>query len=140
LTGNWTLTAGSRLQATYADLAEKYVADAHYEVGTVLLFGGDHEVTMSNEFDSHKVAGVVSHNAAYIMNAGCQGEHVVDVALTGRVPVKVHGPIAKGDLMVTGPNGHAVANNMARAGTILGKALHNFAGGDGIIEIVVGRV
>jgi hypothetical protein len=140
LTGNWSLTAGSRLQATYADLAEKYVADAHYEVGTVLLFGGDHEVTMSNEFDSHRVAGVVSHNAAYVMNAGCQGEHVVDVALTGRVPVKVHGPIAKGDLMVTGPNGHAVANNMARAGTILGKALHNFAGGDGIIEIVVGRV
>jgi hypothetical protein len=140
LTGNWSLTAGSRLQATYADLAEKYVADADYEVGTVLLFGGDHEVTMSNEFDSHRVAGVVSHNAAYVMNAGCQGEHVVDVALTGRVPVKVHGPIAKGDLMVTGPNGHAVANNMARAGTILGKALHNFAGGDGIIEIVVGRV
>jgi len=140
LTGNWTLTAGSRLQATYADLAEKYVADSEYEVGTVLLFGGDHEVTIANEFDSHKVAGVVSQNAAYIMNAGCEGEHVVDLALTGRVPVKVHGPVAKGDLMVTGLDGHAVANNMARAGTILGKALQNFEGGSGIIEVVVGRV
>jgi len=140
ITGNWTLTAGSRLQATYADLAEKYVGDASYEVGTVLVFGGEHEVTISTEFDSHKVAGVVSDNAAYVMNAGLQGDHIVDVALTGRVPVKVQGPIAKGDLMVTGPNGHAVANNMARAGTILGKALQNFAGGSGIIEIVVGRV
>jgi len=140
ITGNWTLTTGSRLQATYADLAEKYVSDADYEVGTVLVFGGEHEVTLANEFDSHRVAGVVSHNAAYIMNAGCEGEHVVDLALTGRVPVKVHGPVAKGDLMVTGENGHAVANNMARAGTILGKALQNFEGGSGIIEVVVGRV
>ena len=140
LTGNWTLTAGSRLQATYADLAEKYVADADYEVGTVLVFGGEHEVTVAHEFDSHRVAGVVSHNAAYIMNAACEGEHVIDLALTGRVPVKVHGPVAKGDLMVTGSNGHAVANNQARAGTILGKALQNFAGESGIIEVVVGRV
>jgi hypothetical protein len=140
LTGNWTLTAGSRLQATYADLAEKYVADASYEAGTVLLFGGDHEVTISNATDSHSVAGVVSTNPAYIMNSGCQGEHVVDLALQGRVPVKVSGHVSKGDLMVSGLNGYAVANNMARAGTIIGKALQNFSGDHGVIEIVVGRV
>ena len=140
LTGNWTLTAGSRLQATYADLAEKYVADASYEAGTVLLFGGAHEVTISNATDSHSVAGVVSTNPAYIMNSGCQGEHVVDLALQGRVPVKVSGHVSKGDLMVSGLNGYAVANNMARAGTIIGKALQNFSGDHGVIEIVVGRV
>ena len=140
LTGNWTLTAGSRLQATYADLAEKYVADASYPAGTVLLFGGDHEVTISNATDSHSVAGVVSTNPAYIMNSGCQGEHVVDLALQGRVPVKVQGHVRKGDLMVSGLNGYAVANNTARAGTIIGKALENFSGDHGVIEIVVGRV
>ena len=139
-TGNFSLSTGSRLNATYADLAEKYVADADYEPGTVLLFGGDHEVTVSNELDSHRVAGVVSTNPAYTMNNECVGEHTAMVALTGRVPVKVHGPVAKGDLMVSGPNGHAVANNMARAGTILGKALANHEGGNGVIEIVVGKV
>jgi hypothetical protein len=140
LTGNFTLSTGSRLQATYADLAEKYAGDALYDVGTVLVFGGEHEVTMADEYDSHRVAGVVSENAAYIMNSGIVADHPITLALTGRVPVKVHGPVVKGDLMVTGPNGHAVANNMARAGTILGKALQNFEGGSGVIEVVVGRV
>jgi hypothetical protein len=140
LTGNWTLTTGSRLQATYADLAERYVSDASYAPGTVLIFGGEHEVTISNSADNHSVAGVVSTNPAYIMNSGCQGEHVVDLALQGRVPVKVKGHVTKGDLMVSGLDGHAVANNMARAGTIIGKALENFSGDHGVIEIVVGRV
>jgi hypothetical protein len=139
ITGNWTLSAGSRWNATYADLAEKYVADAHYEPGTVLVFGGEHEVTLANEFDSTKVAGVVTTDPAFSMNSACAGEHVAEIALQGRVPCKVHGPVAKGDLMVSGQNGHAVANNMARAGTIIGKALQNFEGGSGVIEVAVGR-
>jgi hypothetical protein len=140
ITGDWTLSTGSTLNSTYADLAEKYVADAEYLPGTVLVFGGDHEVTISNEFDSHRVAGVVSTNPAYTMNQGCEGEFVAVIALQGRVPCLVHGPVSKGDLMVTGANGHAVANNMARAGTILGKALQNFEGGSGVIEVAVGRL
>ena len=140
ITGNWSLSTGSRLQSTYADLAEKYVADANYEAGTVLLFGGELEVTISDEYDSHRVAGVVSHNPAYIMNSECEGTNIVDLALQGRVPVKVIGPVNKGDLMVSGPNGHALANNMARAGTIIGKSLENLSSGYGVIEIVVGKV
>jgi hypothetical protein len=139
ITGNWSLSAGSRLNATYADLAEKYVADADYEAGTVLIFGGAHEVTLSTDYDSHRVAGVVSTNPAYTMNNDCAGAHIATIALQGRVPVKVHGPITKGDLMVSGADGRAVANNMARAGTILGKALENFEGGSGVIEVAVGR-
>ena len=139
MTGNWTLTTGSKFNATYADLAEMYISDAEYGPGTVLIFGGDKEVTLSNAHDSHAVAGVVSTKPAYLMNAGCEGEHTVELALQGRVPVKVHGPVAKGDLMVSGPNGHAVANNMARAGTIIGKALENFSDDHGVIEIAVGR-
>jgi hypothetical protein len=139
VTGNWTLTAGSRWQATYADLAEKYAADDTYEPGTVLLFGGEQEVTLSNAFDSTKVAGVVTTNPAYSMNAMLEAEYVAEIALQGRVPCKVIGPIEKGDLMVSASNGHATANNEARAGTIIGKALENFNGDFGVIEVAVGR-
>jgi hypothetical protein len=139
LTGNWTLSSGSRLQATYADLAEKYVADATYGPGTVLIFGGEHEVTLATEENSSRVAGVVTTNPAYSMNSACEGEHVVEIALQGRVPVKVLGPVYKGDLLVSGANGHATANNLARAGTIIGKSLENFTETIGTIEVAVGR-
>jgi len=138
-TGNFSLSAGSRLNATYADLAERYVSDQQYEPGTVVVFGGKFEVTISNAFDSHSAAGVVSTNPAYLMNSACEGEHVIDLALSGRVPVLVQGSVSKGDLMVTGPNGRAVSNNMARAGTIIGKSLENFTGDFGVIEVVIGK-
>ena len=139
ITGNWSLSAGSRLNATYADLAEKYVADAEYHPGTVLVFGGNHEVTLSTTSDSFRVAGVVTTNPAYTMNNDCMGEHVVTIALQGRVPVKVIGPVYKGDLLVSCNNGHAIANNIARAGTIIGKSLENFTDASGVIEVAVGR-
>jgi hypothetical protein len=139
ITGNWSLSAGSRMNATYADLAEKYVADAEYTSGIVLVFGGEYEVTLANIFDSTRVAGVVTTNPAYTMNNDCVGEHVVNIALQGRVPVLVSGTVVKGDLMVSGANGRAIANNEARAGTIIGKALQNFSGTEGTIEVAVGR-
>ena len=138
-TGNFSLSAGSRLNATYADLAEKYVADAEYQPGTVLVFGGEQEVTLSTESDSFRVAGVVTTDPAYTMNNECEGEHVATIALQGRVPVKVIGPVFKGDLLVSCGNGHAIANNIARAGTIIGKSLENFSEATGIIEVAVGR-
>ena len=138
-TGNFSLSAGSRLNATYADLAEKYVADSTYAPGTVLIFGGDHEVTLATEENSSRVAGVVTTNPAYTMNNDCVGEHVATLALQGRVPVKVLGPIYKGDLLVSGANGYATANNLARAGTIIGKSLENFSDATGTIEVAVGR-
>ena len=138
-TGNWSLGSGSKLNATYADLAEKYVADATYEPGTVLVFGGEYEVTLSTELDSFRVAGVVTTNPAYTMNNECEGEHIATIALQGRVPVKVIGPVFKGDLLVSCGNGHAIANNIARAGTIIGKSLENFSEASGVIEVAVGR-
>ena len=125
--------------AQYADLAEKYLSDADYAPGTVVVFGGAQEVTESTSVADHRVAGVVSTNPAYIMNSALQGAHVVTVALTGRVPCQVQGPVTKGDLMVSAGHGHAQADNSARAGTIIGKALEDFDGESGVIEIVVGR-
>jgi len=141
ITGNWSLSAGSRLNATYADLAECYVADQPYEPGTVVIFGGEQEVTAHGVSNDTAVAGVVSTEPAYVMNSACEGEHVVQLALIGRVPCKAIGPVAKGDLMVTAEiPGFAMANNIARAGTIVGKALDSLADGEeGVVEVLVGR-
>jgi hypothetical protein len=125
--------------AQYADLAEKYLADKTYAPGTVLVFGGEAEVTKSTTDADHRVAGIVSTNPGFIMNAGLDGKHAVTVALTGRVPCRVCGPVAKGDLMVSSGNGYARSDNSARAGTIIGKALEDFTGKTGVIEVVVGR-
>jgi filamentous hemagglutinin len=125
--------------ALYADLAEKYVADAEYAPGTVVVFGGTHEVTVNATDADRKVAGVVSTNPSYIMNAGLDGEYVATVALTGRVPTLVIGTVRKGDLMVAAGLGRARAEADPRVGTVIGKALEDFDGAEGTIEVVVGR-
>ena len=126
--------------AQYADVAERYLADADYEPGTVLHFGGDYEVTQCNTDHCTRIAGVVSTNPAYIMNDGLEGEHVVDVALLGRVPCLVQGPIARGDMVVSAGNGRARAESNPKIGAVIGKALENFDGQFGTIEVVVGRI
>ncbi len=125
--------------AQYADLAEKYVADAEYAPGTVVVFGGNKEVTVSSTDADRAVAGVVSTNPSYIMNGGLEAEYVATVALTGRVPCRVTGTVRKGDLMVSAGYGLARAEQDPRVGTVIGKALENFEGNEGVIEVVVGR-
>jgi len=131
---------GTSTTAKYADLAENYQADAYYEPGTVVEFGGAKEVTVGTA-DSKRVAGVVSTNPAHLMNGGLSGPNVVALALQGRVPCKVIGPVAQGDLMVSAGFGFAKVNNDAQAGQIIGKALQSVAfAGKAVIEVVVGRV
>ena len=84
--------------AQYADLAENYLADADYAPGTVVIFGGEHEITVTNQAADERVAGVISTNPAYLMNSGEPG---LPVALRGKVPVRVIGPVTKGDSLVT---------------------------------------
>jgi filamentous hemagglutinin len=81
--------------ALYADLAEKYIADAEYAPGTVVVFGGDKEVTVTSTDADRAVAGVVSTNPSYIMNSGLEADYVATVALTGRVPCRVTGTVRK---------------------------------------------
>ena len=126
--------------AQYADLAELYSADAKYAPGTVLTFGGNNEVTISTASADPRVAGVVSTNPAHLMNSTLDSEHTVAVALAGRAPTKVTGTVRKGDMMVTAGNGYAQASAAPAMGTVIGKALENFDGVSGTIEIVVGRL
>jgi len=130
---------GNATTANYADLAENYVADFQYEPGTVLVFGGEFEVTKSNASYLRSVAGVVSTKPAHLMNSNCEGEFVVALALQGRCPVKVVGPVCKGDLLVSADNGRARVDNHPECGTVLGKSLENFDGEYGVVEISVGR-
>lgn len=104
ITGNWTLTAGSRLNATYADVGERFKSDAQYPVGTVMMVGGQHEVTqISDESDS--VLGVISDTAALVMNNIDVSQPVV--GLLGRVKVRIVGPITKGQKIGAATNGCA---------------------------------
>lgn len=101
---------GTATSAYYADLAEKYLADAEYEVGTVLMVGGEKEVTACQP--GFRAVGPVSGEPAYMMNSGLEGGTYI--ALKGRVPVKVVGPIAKGQRLVASSDGAAqgaVGNN-----------------------------
>ena len=125
--------------AQYADLAEKYTADADYAPGTVVMFGGTAEVTLCVNDACSRVAGVISTNPSYRMNDGLQSEHTAMVALTGRVPTSVTGTVRKGDMMVSAGNGTARAEPSPQIGTVIGKALAD-SDGDAVIEVVVGRV
>jgi hypothetical protein len=96
---------GTATAARYADLAEKYLADKEYEAGTVVIIGGEKEVTASDV--NTRAIGVVSADPAFMMNKDLEGG--IYVALKGRVPCKAYGSVAKGDRLIAGPGGTAMA-------------------------------
>jgi hypothetical protein len=138
--GTWTLASGATFQATYADLAERYHADNNYVSGTVLIVGGINEVTITSIRANTAVAGIVSTSPAYTLNAqaGDDTTHPY-IALKGRVPCKVIGPILKGDLLVTSsvPGYAERAHTHDHPNAVLGRALEEFGGNDGVIEVMV---
>ena len=124
--------------AQYADLAEKYSADAYYAPGTVVVFGGTKEITQSVHDHDHRIAGVISTNPAFIMNNLSNG---LLVALTGRVPCLVQGPVTKGDLVVSS-NIPGTAQRLVswRPGCVIGKSLEDISDNSiKTIEVVIGR-
>ena len=118
---------GTATRAEYADLAECYTADAQYDPGTVVSFGGNEEITISNTDRDETVAGVISTNPAYLMNFKLKGNFIVNLALSGRVPVKVIGVINKGDRLISAGNGMARAAQPgeATAFNVIGRSLAN---------------
>ena len=138
--GKWTLVGSSTLQATYADLAERYAADAHYGYGIVLVIGGEKEVTVTTERASIAVAGIVSEKPAYMLNcdAGNDETHPY-IALKGRVMCRVVGTVRKGELLVTSAeSGFAEAWRPGDdPNAVIGKALESIEGPFGLIEVKV---
>jgi hypothetical protein len=135
---------GVSTSARYADLAENYLADGDYLSGTVLVFGGDAEVTASMSPSSTRIAGVVTTQPAHVMNSHLVGPHVACIALRGRVPVKVMGVVRKGDVLVSageGYVGYATAALYPRdvpAAAMVGKAIGDkLDAGPGVVEALI---
>jgi hypothetical protein len=125
--------------AQYADLAENYLADADYAPGTVVIFGGKQEITVTTEAADERVAGVISTNPAYLMNSGEPG---LPVALRGKVPVCVIGPVTKGDSLVTSTTpgvAFSVGRERVYGQAVFAKSLesNNSAGEKVILAVIV---
>ena len=142
-TGWFNTLYATATKAQYADLAEMYCADSNYPPGTVVEFGGEQEVTATTESHSTRVAGIISTNPSYLMNATIECENAVEVALTGRVPCYVVGSIRKGDRLVASKIlgvAQAMNTELYQPGCIVGKALENYNSNEvGTIEVAVGR-
>jgi len=127
--------------AQYADMAERFHADAEYSAGTVVELGGVNEVTLCVDDLSDTVFGVVSTKAAYLMNGGAgSNETHPPIAMSGRVPVNVMGFIAKGDRLVSAGNGYARAATLdeVTAFNVIGRALEGKTDeGFGSVEAIV---
>lgn len=141
ITGNWTLSAGSRFNATYADLAERFAADGVYDAGTVVELGGTEEITAVQYELSEDVFGVISDTAAYLMNAGAGSDKThPPVAVSGRVKVKVTGIVKKGERLVSAGNGIARAARASEANAFntIGRSLEEKTTTDtGTVEAIV---
>jgi len=126
--GVWTLGSGARLNATYADLAERFESDSPYDAGTVVELGGEAEITAVVHELSEDVFGVVSNTAAYLMNAGAGDDSTHPaIAVGGRVQVKVTGKVRKGDRLVSAGKGiaRAATEGEATSFNVIGRALAN---------------
>jgi len=127
--------------AEYADLAERFEADAAYPPGTVVMLGGEKEITAAMEEATEEVFGVISTRPAYTMN-GAAGDNDTHppIAMTGRVPVLVIGQVRKGDRLISAGNGlaRAARQGEATAFNVIGRALTSKTSSDeGTVEAIV---
>jgi hypothetical protein len=143
--GQWSFTAGSSLtlpagtRSYYADIAERYTSDQQYESGTVVMFGGEQEVTIANIPATTKVAGIITTKPAQVLNS--ELENSVAIALVGRVPCKVTGVISKGDMLVVSRTpGVLTSAEVPKPGSIVAKAMEFYSSNEvGVIEVMVTR-
>ena len=128
--------------AQYADLAEIYTSDQQYPGGTVVVFGGEAEVTQVSKDADKDIFGVVSSAPALLINARISHtEKAVPVALKGRVPVRVKGMVKKGDRLVSSevPGVARVMTSADDPAAILGRSLENKdTVGESTVEATIG--
>jgi len=141
INGATGVISGNQIDANYADLAERFAADTELAPGTVVELGGSAEITQVIDELSENVFGVISTNAAYLMN-GRAGSNVTHppVAMTGRVPVNTLGQVRKGDRLVSAGNGLARSAQVgeATAFNVIGRSLTDkLDAGEGTVEAIV---
>ena len=139
----WATVYGVSSSAQYADLAEFYEADADYDKASVVILAGSKEMTVTAFTHDTRVLGVISTRPAFLMNDCGQAGNWKAVALTGRVPCKVKGPVSKGDVLVTSSvvgAAEKLDKSKYEPGCVLGKSLEDHPGDDvRVIEVVIGR-
>ena len=122
---------GTATTAQYADLAERFLADQDYAAGTVVMIGGEKEITQCDTPNCEEVLGVISTEPAYLMNSlngSAELKIAPPVAMVGRVPVRVVGPVTKGQRLVSAGNGCAMAATADSSMlAVIGRALENKA-------------
>ena len=139
--GSTGIISGLQINAQYADLAERFEADVAYPAGTVVELGGEKEVTVANQDLTDAVFGVISTQAAYLMNGSAgNNETHPPIAMSGRVPVRVIGEVNKGDRLVSAGNGIArsAKQGEANAFNVIGRALESKSSTEeGTVEAIV---
>ena len=129
--------------AQYADVAERFAADAPMAEGAVVMLGGAQEITETDADMSDTVFGVVSTMPAYAMNTGAgNNESHPFVAMTGRTPVRVTGQVSKGQRLVSSSvkgTARAVSNtDTINPFHVIGRALEDKTDeGIGLVNCVV---
>lgn len=124
---------GRSTSAQYADLAERYTTDQDYEPGTVMVVAvaGEAEATACFQ-TGQRVMGVISTNPAFTMNDEIDGQAI---GLTGRLPVKIVGPIRKGQTIISNQDGKAMAGD---GPNVFGQALEtNLEHGVKLVECFI---
>jgi hypothetical protein len=136
-----TTFTGTSTQALYADVAERFHSDSAYQPGTVVRLGGEAEIMAEMEEASDEVFGVISTQPAHLMNAGA-GTDITHpaVAISGRVPVRVIGPVRKGQRLISAGNGLArgAERHEITGLNIIGRSLEDkITDNEGIVEAIV---
>ena len=145
MTGDYNLAVGSTLESTYSDLGERFAADEIYDAGTVVKLGGLEEITKTMEEEDTDVFGIISMKPGFGLNgsAGPKETHP-HVAMTGRIPCKVIGPVKKGDRLCSSEiPGVAKKADIESVSSfaIIGRALEDLdEEGEGTVMTVVGPI
>jgi hypothetical protein len=124
---------GTATKARYADLAEKYTTEQEWPVGTAMAVSKDADYETGPAKASDLAIGVISEKPAYLMNSELENGQAI--ALKGRVPVRIVGPVKKGQAVYAWDAG--VCTTMATT-ALIGVALEtNDSTDERLVECVL---
>jgi hypothetical protein len=138
--GNFKLR-GRTIEAEFADMAEIYRADTPLLPGNLVRLGGQAEITKTIKAWDDEVFGVISTAPGFLLNSRMKlQEHAYPVALKGRVPTLIKGPIKAGQRIVPSDiDGVGMAADHYDPAAIIGRAISSKDTEEvGLVEAAVG--
>jgi hypothetical protein len=138
--GNFKIR-GRTMEAEFADMAEIYKSDTLLLPGNLVTLGGTSEITKTSKAFDDQIFGVISTAPGFLLNAKEKlKEFAYPVALKGRVPCLIDGPVRKGQRIVASDiAGVGMATDTFDAAAIIGRAIGTKqSDGVGLVEVAVG--